>query len=158
MDVVDKKQFLPGFNVRSYGILIAHPPKGSPKILLSQELIAGKDLTKFPGGGVEFLEPPADTVVREFAEELSLNVKVTEIFYVSPHFHRSFFRPQQFIPLYWRVEPIDSLHWDKPFPKIAEGDRTQQGFWQDLSALDPAVFTHPVDREIATLIKAGKVA
>src|SRR5437867_2656502 len=64
------------FNVRVYGILVE---KG--KLLVSDEFIKGREITKLPGGGLEYGEGPAECVVREFKEETNLRVAVKDYFY-----------------------------------------------------------------------------
>ena len=61
------------FNVRVYGILIH-----KENLLVSDEFIKGKLITKFPGGGLEFGEGTIDCVIREFMEELNLKIEVKE--------------------------------------------------------------------------------
>ena len=53
------------FIIRVYGIYI-DPDKG---ILVSDELVNGKYITKFPGGGLEFGEGTIDCLKREMVEE-----------------------------------------------------------------------------------------
>jgi hypothetical protein len=47
------------FNIRVYGIFIR-----DSRVLVSDELIFGQRITKFPGGGLHFGEGPADCIIR----------------------------------------------------------------------------------------------
>jgi 8-oxo-dGTP pyrophosphatase MutT (NUDIX family) len=56
------------FNIRVYGILVNE----EKKVLVSDELIRGSYITKFPGGGLEFGEGTRDCLQREFMEEMNI--------------------------------------------------------------------------------------
>ena len=60
------------FNIRVYGILINE----MKQVLVSDELIRGSYITKFPGGGLESGEGTRDCLKREFLEEMDLKVEV----------------------------------------------------------------------------------
>ena len=53
------------FNVRVYGIWIHEG-----RILVNEELIRGKHVIKFPGGGLDLGEGTVDGLKREWKEEL----------------------------------------------------------------------------------------
>ena len=55
------------FNVRVYGILIQNDC-----VLVSDEYIGGKEITKFPGGGLEFGEGIHQCIIREIKESTVL--------------------------------------------------------------------------------------
>ena len=48
------------FNVRVYGVLV----NDQKQVLVSDELIRGKQYTKFPGGGLEYGEGTRDCLRR----------------------------------------------------------------------------------------------
>lgn len=131
----------PGFNLRVYGILKSDD--GS-EVLVMDEVIKGKPLTKFPGGGVEHLEAPGQALVREFKEELGVDVRLGPLLYVSPHFHKSFFRPQQLVGLYWEVSVISGT----PEPQVPNA----HVMWHRISELKPTHFTHALDQEVAKFL------
>ncbi|MFM2327645.1 MAG: hypothetical protein RIR31_1847, partial [Bacteroidota bacterium] len=60
------------FNIRVYGILINE----NKQVLVSDEFIRGMQITKFPGGGLEFGEGTRDCLKREFMEEMNLEVAI----------------------------------------------------------------------------------
>ena len=70
-----------GFNVRVYGILVHEN-----HVLVSDEHIKGMNITKLPGGGLEYGEGTIDCVVREFKEELNLEIEVESHFYTTDFF------------------------------------------------------------------------
>ena len=57
------------FNLRAYCLII-----DQEKILLSNELIKGRQVIKFPGGGVEFGEGLIATLKREAVEEMKVSI------------------------------------------------------------------------------------
>src|SRR5262245_27242023 len=74
-------------------------------MLVSDEHIRGMDVTKFPGGGLEFGEGPRECLMREFREELDIEVEVTSHFYTTDFFVASAFDPNvQVISIYYLVE------------------------------------------------------
>ena len=52
------------FTIRVYGLLVE-----DGRVLVSDEVIRGRHITKFPGGGMEFGEGPLDALVREIRAE-----------------------------------------------------------------------------------------
>ena len=54
------------FNIRVYGLLINE----QKQVLVSDELIRGSYITKFPGGGLEFGEGTRNCLQREFMLKL----------------------------------------------------------------------------------------
>src|SRR5689334_20900406 len=127
----------PGFNLRVYGILKS---SDGSEVLVMDETVMGKHLRKFPGGGVEHLEAPGIALVREFKEELGVEIKLGSLLYVSPHFHKSFFRPQQLVGLYWEVELVSGT----PKAQVPKAQVT----WRKISELKPDDFTHALDQEV----------
>jgi 8-oxo-dGTP diphosphatase len=94
------------FNIRVYGILLGW----NREILVSDEFIRGNKYTKFPGGGLEFGEGTRDCLVREFQEEMSLAVRVTDHLYTTDFFQMSAFNPEhQIISIYYRVEALEEI-------------------------------------------------
>lgn len=91
------------FNVRVYGIWINE----QQEILLSDERIGDFCFTKFPGGGLEFGEGIKDCLIREWREELSVEIEVLEHIYTTDFFQPSAFdQNAQIISVYYKVQPI----------------------------------------------------
>lgn len=142
-------QLVAGINLRVYGVLLS---PAQDEVLIIDERVLGKDLRKFPGGGVEFSEGPGDALVREFQEELGVQVELGPLLYASPHFHRSLFRPQQLLALYWEVQ----LGQGQPVPqaKVPQMSAT----WRAIGGISENEMTHPVDREVVKVLKGRCVA
>lgn len=140
------------FNVRVYGIFIRNN-----NVLVSDELIAGKSMTKFPGGGLEFGEGTLDGLIREFKEELDLKIKIDAHFYTTDFFVQSAFNQSQVISIYYLVSSHQELK--LPFTEKAldfnpnlEGN--QQLFrWVPLSDISEKHFTFAADKKVGELLK-----
>jgi ADP-ribose pyrophosphatase YjhB (NUDIX family) len=144
------------FNVRVYGLLLST----DNQVLVSDELIRGDYITKFPGGGLEFGEGTRDCLKREFKEEMDLDVAVGEHFYTTDFFQMSAFNPeQQIIAVYYLVkalEPIRAPLRTKPFDfderelKIyAERKETETFRFIDRAVFNEESVTLPIDKVVA---------
>ena len=58
------------FNLRVYGLLVNE----HNEVLISEEFRFGKPFTKFPGGGLELGEGLKEGLIREFQEELEIDI------------------------------------------------------------------------------------
>src|SRR5687768_1363505 len=95
------------FNVRVYGILVNE----QKQVLVSDELIRGKEYTKFPGGGLEFGEGTRDCLKREFLEEMNLQVDVGQHLYTTDFFQQSAFNPaHQILSIYYWVTALEEIN------------------------------------------------
>ena len=143
------------FNVRVYGILVQ-----DGKLLVSDEFIKGKEITKLPGGGLEFGEGLADCVVREFKEELNLKVEVKSHFYTTDFFVTSAFHVNsQVISIYYVVDALEELKITAStkkfdFKKKVEG--AQAFRWLDISKISENDFTFVIDRRVGGMIYEQK--
>lgn len=67
------------FNYRAVGVIIF-----DNKVLIHRA--EKDDFWALPGGRVEFLEPSADTLVREMQEELGIDVQVQRLLWIAENF------------------------------------------------------------------------
>ncbi|MEI8060472.1 MAG: NUDIX domain-containing protein, partial [Ferruginibacter sp.] len=72
------------FTIRVYGILINE----KKQVLVSDELIRGMYITKFPGGGLELGEGTRDCLKREFMEEMGLTVEIGNHIYTTDFYQK----------------------------------------------------------------------
>ncbi len=141
--------------MRVYGILVKEG-----KLLVSDEFIKGKEITKLPGGGLEFGEGLADCVVREFKEELDLVISVKNHFYTTDFFVTSAFHvDSQVISIYYVVKAEEEIKITAAvkkfdFKKKVEG--AQSFRWLDINKLSENDFTFVIDRRVAGLISEQK--
>ena len=150
------------FNIRVYGFLINE----QKQVLVSDELIRGSYITKFPGGGLEFGEGTRDCLKREFMEEMNLNVAIGQHIYTTDYFQMSAFNPEhQIISIYYFANALEEIKVplrNKPFDfdeqqlKVYEEKRETETFrfvnWTDFSA---DCLTLPIDKIVADIIKNG---
>jgi ADP-ribose pyrophosphatase YjhB (NUDIX family) len=88
------------FNIRVYGIL----SDADGRILVSHERIKKQAYAKFPGGGLEYGEGLKDGLIREFQEELNLNIGVGELLFITDFFIQSAFKGEdQLVSVYYSV-------------------------------------------------------
>jgi ADP-ribose pyrophosphatase YjhB (NUDIX family) len=147
------------FNLRVYGVLINE----QKQVLVSDELIRGMYITKFPGGGLEFGEGTRDCLRREFMEELNLEVEVGQHLYTTDYYQQSAFNPDhQIISIYYQVHPTQEIKVplrDKPFDfdevqmKIYEQKKETETFrFIDWTDFNEEQLTLPIDKIVARMI------
>ncbi len=148
------------FNIRVYGILI----NDQKQVLVTDELIRGLYITKFPGGGLEFGEGTRDCLRREFMEELNVAVEVQEHLYTTDYFQMSAFNPEhQIISIYYRVKALEAIN--VPLRTIPfDFDEAQLKKYEETKEIETARFinydnfsaedlTLPIDKIVAGIIK-----
>ena len=143
-----------GFNVRVYGILVENG-----KLLVSDELIKDHEITKLPGGGLEFGEGPMECIVREFKEETDLDVTVKNHFYTTDFFVKSAFNSSQVISIYYVVEHKGNISLkvsDKKFDFKKRVNGAQSFRWIDINTLSENDFTFVIDKKVGDLINQQK--
>jgi 8-oxo-dGTP diphosphatase len=148
------------FTIRVYGILLNE----QKQVLVSDELIRGMQITKFPGGGLEFGEGTRDCLKREFMEEMNLDVQVGDHLYTTDFFQISAFNNKdQIISIYYFAHaletikaPIRSTPFDfdeqqmRVYKETAETETFRFIDWHDFSEQH---LTLPIDKIVASLLK-----
>jgi 8-oxo-dGTP diphosphatase len=141
------------FNIRVYGILI----NKKNQLLVTDELIKGHEITKFPGGGLEFGEGTIDCIKREFMEETNHTVDVVEHFYTTDYFQVSAYNPShQIISVYYIVKPVSTFEItakEKPFDFDERINYTQIFRWIDLKLISENDFTLPIDKIVGKMLR-----
>jgi 8-oxo-dGTP diphosphatase len=147
MEIPEIKQY----NIRVYGILI----NKKNEVLLTDEFFHGVHMTKFPGGGMNFGEGPADCLLREALEEFGQEVEIISHVYTTHFFQRSLFFPdQQLISIYYRIKFRETPRIKistGPSPEMKDGDFSFR--WASVETLTPEDLTLPVDKHVAGLLK-----
>lgn len=140
------------FNVRVYGLWI----RAAQEVLVADEIVWGKKITKFPGGGLELGEGPADAIRREWMEELHTEIRILRQLYFTDFFVPSFMDDgSQVISLYFEVEPLTTPPVNfalRPFDFETEKERAEAFRFIALSQLHPDQFTFPIDQYVAGLL------
>lgn len=148
------------FNIRVYGILVNE----AKQVLVSDELIRGMQITKFPGGGLEIGEGTRDCLRREFMEEMNLEVVIGDHIYTTDFYQQSAFnKEQQIISIYYFAKALAPItvplrtklfDFDEQQMKNYEATGETETFrfvnWEEFS--DDAV-TLPIDKLVAKMIK-----
>ena len=148
------------FTIRVYGILINE----HKQVLVSDELIRGMYITKFPGGGLELGEGTRDCLKREFMEEMNLNVEIGEHTYTTDFYQMSAFNnAQQIISIYYfakALEPIKAplrntaFDFDEQQLRVYEETGETETFrFIDWEIFSDAVVTLPIDKIVAAMLK-----
>ena len=139
------------FNVRVYGILIQ-----DNKVLVSDEQIKGMNITKLPGGGLEYGEGTIECVIREFKEELNLDIEVISHYYTTDFFVNSAFSTNnQVISIYYMVKAISKMDFivaNKRFEFAKKIDGAQSMRWVDLAKISENDFTFIIDKRIGEML------
>ena len=147
----------PRFTIRVYGLLV-HKIDGREHVLVADEIIKGRQITKFPGGGLEYGEGLKDCLVREIKEELGVLATDLEHFYTTDFFQQSAFHstPMQVISVYYRfkvAEPVVLPVLTSPF--AYENPGQQEGFrWLELREASENELSLPIDRLVLKMLRS----
>ena len=135
------------FTIRVYGLLL----NKKKEVLLSDEFRGGLSFTKFPGGGLEFGEGISSALIREYNEELDLEVSVDSLFYVNDHLQISAFNNQmQLISFYYFVNTneVENLTFDTyEIPLKMNGEKQR---WIPINKELEELLTFPLDKIVAS--------
>jgi len=149
------KDNLRNFVVRVYGLAI----NKTAQILLSDEYLFDRRMTKFPGGGLEFGEGPEDCIKREALEEFGQDVEIIGHFYTTGFFQRAlFFENHQLLSIYYRIrfreEPRFRIS-DKAFD-FNDVNGSQSFRWAGIDDLTDDDLSFPVDKYVLGLLKKNR--
>ena len=140
------------FIIRVYGIYLDH----SKGLFVSDEFIKNSNITKFPGGGLEYGEGTIDCLKREMLEETGHRFKILSHFYTTDYFVESVFDTgRQIISIYYLIEPIEELKIlisKKPFEFLKSIEGAQSFRFISVESIHPDQFTLSIDRHVATLL------
>ena len=141
------------FNVRVYGLLI----NNKRQVLVADELIHERKITKFPGGGLEFGEGTLEAIKREMMEETNTQVEVIEHFYTTDFFQVSAFNPKsQVISIYYLIKAVSSLNTkisDSPFDFNENKEGAISFRWLSVNDIKEEDFTFPIDKKVGQLLR-----
>jgi 8-oxo-dGTP diphosphatase len=142
----------PKFTIRVYGILINEKQQA----LITDEIYQAHQVTKFPGGGLEFGEGPIDCLKRECMEEMGKEVEVKEHFYTTDFYQPSFFnKDYQVICIYYRMQIanadlIEVKQKKFDFTDVSDGTVTFR--WIKIKDILQEEFTFENDRRVARML------
>lgn len=128
------------FNVRVYGILIR-----DGMMLVNEELIRDRVIIKLPGGGLEWGEGTRDCLIREWKEELGLDITVGNHFYTTDFFQHSAFDDSQVISIYYYVHAADAS-------MIVNHMPNERTYWMPIAMVNEHAFTLPIDKIVGAML------
>lgn len=133
------------FNIRVYFLI-----EYNERVLVSDELLAGRNCTKFPGGGLEYGEGTLDACKREAMEELGQEIEVLDHLYTTDFFVRSSFYPtDQVVAIYYRARLIEQPKFeiaDRQFDFKSGVNGEERRRWIELKTSSIDQMTFPTDR------------
>lgn len=139
--------------LRVYGLLLHEG-----RLLVADELIKGRRITKFPGGGLEYGEGLKDCLIREIREEVGVEALDLRHFYTTDFFQQSAFHttPMQVVSVYFTfrvADPASIPVVQEPFTGIT-GPGDQEVFrWIELASSTEEDLTLPIDRHVWRMLK-----
>jgi 8-oxo-dGTP diphosphatase len=140
------------FNVRVYGICI----NDAQQILLSDEKYGKHYFTKFIGGGLEFGEGTKECLIREWKEEMDVDVEIISHFYTTDFFIPSAFDgTQQIISIYYLVKLISKIDLpisSTPFMLNENMDEVQAQRWLPMAELNVDSVSLPIDKIVVGML------
>lgn len=140
------------FNIRVYGLLLH-----GGRVLVSEEVVQGRRITKFPGGGLIPGEGTLDGLKREIHEELGLEAKHLEHFYTTDFFQPSAFSTlDQIISIYYTFE-VDhpEAFRDGEAAPGPDADKAQHLRWLSLGTAQAQDVDLPIDRVVLEMLLNG---
>jgi 8-oxo-dGTP diphosphatase len=136
------------FTIRVYGLLIHEG-----RVLVSDEVVRGQRITKFPGGGLEYGEGLKECLVREVQEEIGVEALDLEHYYTTDFFQQSSFHqaPLQVVSVYYTFRVADPLVIPTvaiPFEGIDVAGGREVFRWVALGPDEGDVLSLPIDRVV----------
>lgn len=140
------------FTIRVYGLLIHNG-----QILVSDEIIKGQRITKFPGGGLEYGEGLKECLVREIREEIGVEAIDLEHFYTTDFFQQSAFHttPMQVLSVYYTfvVKDLSTIPVvTEPFNGTVGVQQNELFRWLALEDAVAEDLSLPIDRVVLGMI------
>ncbi len=142
------------FTIRAYHLILNE----SNEVLLSDEVHKGVNMTKFPGGGLEFGEGIIDCLKREAVEEFRQEIEVLEHFYTTDFFQRAMFWDDvQVVNVYYFarfVQPIEFKISKVAFDFPGAFEDFQSFRFAKIEELTQDDFLFPIEKKVINLLKA----
>ena len=142
------------FTIRVYAIII----NKKNEVLLSDEFVLNRKITKFPGGGLEFGEGTIDCLKRELVEETGQEIEVLEHIYTTDFFQRALHNPNiQVVSIYYLARFKDNIRFkisvkSFDFKELIEGKQSFR--WKQIKDLQKNDLSLPIDKKVLEIIKS----
>ncbi len=133
------------FIVRVYGLI----HNDWKEVLVAEEFHFNTFMRKFPGGGLEFGEGPADCLFREMNEELNVSLPVGDLLHTTRVFIQSAFNPNhQVLGIYFLVKADDRIKDKFRDQSVMPTENGQEFFrWELVENLSSSNLTFPADQQ-----------
>jgi 8-oxo-dGTP diphosphatase len=142
------------FSIRVYAVVIN---AAADSVLISDEFQLGMRMTKFPGGGLQFGEGITECIQRESQEEFGQKIEIIRHFYTTDFFQKAYFYDDhQLISIYYLAkfpEPVAFHISEREFDFYPEENGKQSFRWVKINTITPDLFTFPIDKVVAEMIK-----
>lgn len=129
------------FNIRVYGLWVNE----EKEVLVSEEMIRGKAVIKFPGGGLELGEGLKDALIREWQEEMEAKIEVISHFYTTDFYQPSAFDDSQVISIYYTIQPLQPI----ALPYINDRERA---YFMPIDHLLESRLSLPIDKIVGKML------
>lgn len=141
------------FNIRVYGLFI----NPSFEVLISDEYVLDRYMTKFPGGGLIPGEGPEDCLYREAKEEFGQEITILSHFYTTGFFQKAlFYEDHQLISIYYLAdfrEPMRFRLSSRPFDFENEVNGSQSFRFAPIHSLTEKDLSFPIDKYVLFMLK-----
>ncbi|MFP4060502.1 MAG: NUDIX hydrolase [Bacteroidales bacterium] len=138
------------FNIRVYALIINE----KQEILISDEFMLNRRMTKFPGGGLKFGEGTIDCLKREALEEFGQEIE-TDFFQKA-----LFYEDHQLISIYYTARLLEPPRFkisNKPFDFPEDINGSISFRLEQISDLHPGVLSFPIDRKVIEMLKEERI-
>lgn len=141
-------------NIRVYGLCIKEN-----NVLLSDELFKGIKMTKFLGGGLQHGEGTLDCLRREAMEEINREIIIKRHFYTTDFYQPAmFFENTQLVSIYYTIDIVEIPNYPvSDIPLIVNEANPRALRWVPLSKLDENHLTFPIDKRVASMLRAASL-
>lgn len=143
---------MPLFTIRVYGLLVHEG-----RVLVADEIIRGRRITKFPGGGLEYGEGTKECLVREIREEIGIEAFAVRHFYTTDFFQQSAFHAErmQVLSVYYTFavkDPAAIAVRSRPFDLAGVAEGAEVFRWLDLNIAREEDVNLPIDRVVLRMV------
>ena len=140
-------------NIRVYAIILSE----KNELLLSDEYVLDRYMTKFPGGGLIPGEGPEDCLKREAIEEFGQEIEIISHYYTTGFFQKAlFYDDHQLLSIYYRAQFKDLPRFRISSGKFdfgGEQNGNQSFRWAPVSELKESDLTFPIDRFVLEMLQ-----